>query len=194
MTPAESGSENKHSKKPALLLVDLITDFEFEDGDELLRATLPVAQKIADLRRRAKAAGVPVIYVNDNWGKWKEDFKTMVEDFTKPSAKGAELVSLVKPDAEDFYILKPHRSAFYSTSLMLLLQNLEVKRLIIVGVTTDICIIFSANDAYMRGFELHVPRDCTAAVKPEHHDTALTLIERVLKADTSPSTSVSFDS
>src|SRR5215216_5776408 len=140
MMAAEKGSENKDSKKPALLLIDLITDFEYEDGDELLRATLPAAEKIAELRRKAKAAGAPVIYVNDNWGKWKEDFRTMVQEFTKPTAKAADLVSLVKPDAEDFYILKPHRSAFYSTSLMLLLQNLEVKRLIIAGVTTDICI------------------------------------------------------
>ena len=179
-------------KNSALLLIDLITDFEFDDGDKLMEATLPAAHRIAELKRKVKSAGVPVIYVNDNWGKWKEDFKTIVQHFTKPTAKGADVVSLIKPEPDDFYILKPHRSAFYSTSLTLLLENLEVKKLIITGVTTDICVIFSANDAYMRGFELHVPNDCVAAVTKEHHETALGLIERVLKADISPSTSISF--
>jgi nicotinamidase-related amidase len=181
-------------KNTALLLIDLISSFEFENGDKLLEATIPVAERIAQLRENARAANIPVIYANDNWGKWKEDFKTIVGHFTKPGAKGRDVVSLIQPGADDYYILKPHRSAFYSTSLMLLLENLKVKNLIITGVTTDICVIFSANDAYMRGFNLFVPRDCVAAVEPSHTATAMDLIQRVLKADTSPSTSFSFES
>jgi nicotinamidase-related amidase len=194
MASKRSKAVSLHPDHTALLLIDLITDFEFDDGDKLLKAALPAAKSISALKKKAKSAGVPVVYVNDNWGKWKEDFKTIVRHFTKPSAKGAEVVSLLKPDPDDFYILKPHRSAFYSTSLMLLLKNLGVKKLIITGVTTDICVIFSANDAYMRGFELHVPDDCVAAVTKEHHQTAMSLIERVLKADTSPSSLISFAS
>jgi nicotinamidase-related amidase len=193
MPPKKNSAEINDTKDSALLLLDLITDFEFEDGDELLKATIPAAKRIASLKRKAKVSGIPVVYVNDNWGKWKEDFKTIVSHFAKPSAKGSEVVSQLKPDADDFYILKPHRSAFYSTSLMLLLDSLGVNKLIITGVTTDICVIFSANDAYMRGFEIHVPEDCVAAVCSDHHETAMSLIRRVLKADTSPSTEISFD-
>jgi nicotinamidase-related amidase len=194
MTDSRDTTEAFDPEHSALLLIDLISDFEFEDGAKLYKATLPAARKIAGLKANAKAANVPVIYVNDNWGKWKEDFKTIVRHFTKPTSKGAELVSLIKPDPDDFYILKPHRSAFYSTSLMLLLEKLGVRKLIITGVTTDICIIFSANDAYMRGFDLHVPEDCVAAVSKEHHETAMSLIKRVLKADIAPSDQISFAS
>jgi nicotinamidase-related amidase len=174
-------------------MIDVITDFEFEDGDKLLKQTQPMAIRLAKLRKKAKRAGAAVIYVNDNFGKWQEDFKTIVAQFTQPGSKGREVVDLLKPEPDDYYVLKPHRSAFYSTSLMLLLENLNCRKLIITGVTTDICILFSANDAYMRGFELHVPSDCVAAVKDEYSRQGLSFIKRVLKADTRPSDKLRFD-
>jgi nicotinamidase-related amidase len=178
----------------ALLLLDVITNFEFEDGRELLKRTLPAAKNIARLKQRVKKAGVPVVYVNDNFGKWQEDFKTMSDHFAKPDAKGREVVELLKPNHDDYYVLKPHRSGFYSTSLELLLRDLKAKTLIITGITTDICVLFTANDAYMRGFDLHIPIDCVAAVKPSFSRQAMEFIERVLKADTRKSTDISFRS
>jgi nicotinamidase-related amidase len=186
------GRRRLDPKTTALLLIDVITNFEFEDGDELLRRTLPAARKLARLKARAAKQGVSVIYVNDNFGKWQEDFKTMADHFRRPEAKGREVVSLLAPGREDYYVLKPHRSAFYSTSLELLLRELEAKTLIITGITTDICILFSANDAYMRGFDLHIPRDCVAAVKPSYATEAMHFIERVLKADVRPSSEIEF--
>ena len=181
-----------NSRESALILIDVITNFEFEDGDELLKRTLPIARNLARLKQRAKKAGVPVVYVNDNFGKWQEDFKTMSGHFAKPAAKGHRVVQLLMPDKDDYYVLKPHRSAFYSTTLELLLRDLKAKTLILTGVTTDICILFSANDAYMRGFELHIPSDCVAAVKPAFSKQAMEFIKRVLKADTRKSTEISF--
>ena len=175
-----------------MILIDVITNFEFEDGDELLKRTLPIARNLARLKQRAKKSGVPVVYVNDNFGKWQEDFKTMSGHFAKPAAKGHRVVQLLMPDKDDYYVLKPHRSAFYSTTLELLLRDLKAKTLILTGVTTDICILFSANDAYMRGFELHIPSDCVAAVKPAFSKQAMEFIKRVLKADTRKSTEISF--
>jgi nicotinamidase-related amidase len=133
-----------------------------------------------------------VIYVNDNFGKWQEDFKTMSEHFARSQAKGRQVVQLLQPEPNDYYVLKPHRSAFYSTTLEILLRDLKVKKLIMTGVTTDICVLFSANDAYMRGFELHVPSDCVAAVNTTHSKRTLEFMERVLKADTLPSDKISF--
>jgi nicotinamidase-related amidase len=191
-TRKTSSSKSLSPRSTALILLDLITDFEFEDGDTLLRRTLPAARNIAVLKERAKKAGVPAIYVNDNFGKWQEDFKTMAEHFKRPKAKGREVVDLLRPEPDDYYVLKPHRSAFYSTSLELLLRDLKAKRLIITGITADICVLFTANDAYMRGFELHIPADCVAAVKPAYSKQAMQFIERVLKADVRRSRELSF--
>lgn len=176
----------------ALILLDLITDFKFHDGDALLRRTIPAARNIAALKARAKSSGVPVIYVNDNFGKWQEDFKTMADHFRRPKAKGRKVVELLQPERDDYYVLKPHRSAFYATSLELLLRDLKAKRLIITGITTDICVLFTANDAYMRGFELHIPKNCVAAVKPAYTKQAMEFIERVLKTDTRSSDEIRF--
>ena len=191
-SPKNSRSGTLAPRSTALILLDLVTDFEFHDGDALLRRTIPAARKIASLKTRAKKSGVPVIYVNDNFGKWQEDFKTMADHFGRPEAKGHEVVETLKPGRNDYYVLKPHRSAFYATSLELLLRDLKVKRLIITGITTDICVLFTANDAYMRGFELHIPSDCVAAVKPAYSKQAMEFIERVLKTDTRPSDEIRF--
>ena len=186
------GSGRLASRSTVLILLDVISDFEFEDGNKLLKHTLKIAPNLRDLSNRARSAGVPVIYVNDNFGKWQEDFKTMSEHFIRTEVKGHRVVEMLRPMAEDYYVLKPHRSAFYSTTLELLLRDLKAKTLIVTGVTTDICVLFTANDAYMRGFDLYVPSDCVAAVKPTHTKQALEFIERVLKADTRRSGSISF--
>jgi nicotinamidase-related amidase len=169
-----------------LLIIDMISDFGFEDGEELYRSALPAARSLAEFKKRARASGVPVVYVNDNYGKWRDDFKAMI-GFARASEKGRAIVDLLHPDEDDYFVLKPRHSAFYSTALEVLLGYFEAKRLVLTGVTTDICILFSANDAYMRGFELLVPSDCVAAVTPGQNEYALSYIERVLKADTSAS-------
>ena len=180
------------ASKTALILLDVISNFDFEDGDALLRQTLRAAPHLARLAERARKSGVPVVYVNDNFGKWQEDFKTMAQHFMRPAAKGHQVVKQLQPDRKDYYVLKPHRSAFYSTTLELLLRDLKVRTLIITGITTDICVMFTANDAYMRGFDLYVPSDCVAAVKPSHTKQALSFIDRVLKADTRKSSEITF--
>ena len=175
-----------------LILLDVISDFKFEDGDALLKRTSTAARNLKRLKARAKNAGVPVIYVNDNFGKWQEDFKTMSDHFMRAEAKGREVVEMLQPEKDDYYVLKPHRSGFYSTTLELLLRDLKAKKLIITGITADICVLFTANDAYMRGFDLYIPSDCVAAVKPAYSRQAMQFIERVLKADTRKSTEITF--
>ena len=94
----------------------------------------------------------------------------------------------IRPAENDLYVLKPQRSGFYETPLAVLLESMEISSLILAGVTTDICVLFTAHDAYMRGFSLAVPSDCTAAVEKHYKDHALELIERVTEADVRPST------
>jgi len=181
----DGNAPDKHSV--ALLLIDVISDFDFPDGSQLLENTLLIAQNIAALKKKAKSAGIPVIYVNDNFGKWQSDFKKLLKHCQSKTPKGSKIAAMLAPDEKDYFILKPKHSGFYSTTLDLLLKHFNSKKLILTGLSTDICVLFTASDAYLRDYKIIVPRDCVAAVEAEEHEHALKYIERVLYADTRPS-------
>ena len=176
---------NAPDKSPvALLIIDMINDLEFAEGDQILPAALEVARRIADLRQRCRAAKVPVIYVNDNFGRWRSDFGAQVAHCLNDGVRGEPLAKLLQPDDDDYFVLKPKHSGFYSTSLAILLNYLQAKTLIITGLAGNICVLFTANDAYQRDFKLLVPRDCTASNTTADNEEALSQMEHVLKADT----------
>jgi nicotinamidase-related amidase len=172
----------------ALVLVDVINDMEFPGGDRLAEHALPAAERIAELKRKARELGIPVIYCNDNFGRWRSDFHEVVEHCLGDGVRGAPIVRLLKPDHDDYFVLKPKHSAFYSTTLDTLLDYLGARRLIFCGFSGDICVLFTAGDAYMRDFHLHVPSDCSASINPEENHRALAYMRKNLKADTTPST------
>jgi nicotinamidase-related amidase len=178
----------------ALLIIDVINAFDFPDGDQLLRFALPMAERIAALKRRAREAGVPAIYVNDNFGKWRSDFHSQVEHCLAEGSKGRRVVELLKPGEDDYFVLKPKHSGFFSTSLGTLLEYLRTKTVILTGVTADICVLFTANEAYMRDYNLFVPSDCVAAVAEEDKAYALRQMAKVLKADIGPSSELDLKS
>jgi nicotinamidase-related amidase len=178
------------SAKTALVLIDVINDLEFDGGEDLLRYALPMAERLAAFKRRAKEAGIPVIYANDNFGRWRSDFPKLVRDCLEPGVRGRTLVALLQPEEDDYFILKPRHSAFYQTNLDILLKYLGVETLILTGVAGDFCVLFTANDAYMREFRVIVPADCIASEDPSYNRQALSLIERVLKGDIRPSTEI----
>jgi nicotinamidase-related amidase len=167
----------------ALLLIDVINDLEFEGSEALVPQVVPMARRIAELKQRAKEAGIPVIYVNDNFGRWKSDFRRVVEHCLHDGVKGEELVRILQPDEDDYFVLKPKHSAFYATTLDMLLTYLGARTLIFTGIAGNICILFSANDAYMRDYHLFVPADCTVSNTARENDHALEEIRTVLKAD-----------
>ena len=131
----------------ALLMIDVINDLEFYEGEALLQSALPMAERLADLKNYFRQSGLPVIYANDNFGKWKSDFRTQVQHCLQDSVRGQPVVKLLQPAEEDYFVLKPKHSAFYATTLDVLLNHLFVKRLIITGMATDICVLFTGNDA-----------------------------------------------
>jgi nicotinamidase-related amidase len=180
-------NEDLHGSAPdksgaALLLIDVINDFDFPEGDQLLRLALPVGKNIARLKRDAKAAGIPAIYVNDNFGRWRSDFKTIVTHCREEGC-GKEFVELLLPDEDDYFVLKPKHSGFYSTSLSLLLTHLTAKNLIVTGIAGNNCVLVTANDAYMRDFKLFVPADCVVSNTDEENQAALKQMQNILKAD-----------
>ena len=168
----------------ALLLIDVINDFDFPEGEQLLHLALPVGRKIAALKQRARAAGIPSIYVNDNFGRWQSDFKKIVAHCSGPHAKGKEFVEMLVPDDDDYFVLKPKHSGFFSTTLDLLLTHLTAKNLILTGIAGNNCVLFTANDAYMRDYKIFIPSDCVVSNTEEENQHALTQMETVLKADT----------
>jgi nicotinamidase-related amidase len=174
----------------ALILIDLINDFEFDGADPMFNNTLAIAQPIAKLKKNAKAAGIPVIYVNDNFGKWQSDFRKLVDHCVEDNVKGKPIAQLLRPDEQDYFVLKPKHSAFYSTSLELLLRYLKANTLILTGIAGNICVLFSASDGYMRDFNLLVPQDCIASETEADNQHALAYMSKVLKADTRPSTEI----
>jgi len=186
-------NEDLHGNAPdsapvALVLVDMINDLEFEGGAELEEAAIAAAERIAALKRKAKALRIPVIYANDNFGRWRSDFREVVEHVLGDGVRGRRLAELLRPERDDYFVLKPKHSAFYATTLDTLLDYLGPRRLIVTGITGDVCVLFTASDAHMRDFHLHVPADCVASIAPEHTRDALEYMERVLRVDTTPST------
>jgi nicotinamidase-related amidase len=195
MAPAKN--EDLHGNVPdkaavALLLIDVINDLEFDSGEDLLKRALPAARRLAQLKRRAKEARIPVIYVNDNFGRWQSDFKKLLQHCLDEDVCGKPIAELLKPEEDDYFVLKPKHSGFFSTTLDILLDYLQVKTLIITGLTGDICVLFTASDAYMRDFNLIIPEDCVASADPEENEHALEHMRRVLKADTRPSAEIDF--
>lgn len=194
-TPPEDHDANgsfPHASKVALVLIDWINDLEFEGGEVLLEYAVPVADRVAALKRRAKDAGVPVIYANDNFGQWRSDFRSVVDHVLQDGVRGRPLAERLAPDEDDYFVLKPKNSAFYHSTLETLLHHLGADTLILTGVAGDICVFFTANDAYLRDFRLLVPSDCSASQNPDENDHALAYMRRVLDADTRPSTQIDF--
>jgi len=190
-------NDNLHGSAPdshpvALLLVDVINPLDFPEAEEFLRHALPAAEKIATLKRRAVKEGVPVIYANDNFGRWRSDLAAVVRRCLEPDCKGKPLCEALRPGEKDYFVLKPKHSAFYSTTLDVLLRALSTRSLVICGFAANICVLFTANDSYMREFQIIVPSDCVASNTSEASKRALAEMEKVLKAEIGPSADVDF--
>jgi nicotinamidase-related amidase len=167
-------------KKTVVILVDVINAFDFPGCEGLVRAASRAAPKIEALAARARAARVPVVYVNDNFGRWRSDFASTVESCMAPNQPGRHVTARLRPSDTDYFVLKPQHSGFYCTTLEPLLRHLGAESLVLTGFATNLCVLFTANDAYMRGYRLIVPADCTASntsalthAALEHMSTAL---------------------
>jgi nicotinamidase-related amidase len=176
----------------ALLLIDVINDLDFPEGRRLLRRALPMARRLKDLAVRARAAGVPVIWVNDNFGRWRSDARGLIAYCARPQSLGHSIVERIAPDDRDYFVVKPKHSGFFNTSLDLLLDDLRVRTVVITGMATDVCVLFTANDAYMHDYRLVVVADCVASSKLASHRHALALMRTALKAEVAKAAAIDF--
>jgi nicotinamidase-related amidase len=194
--PRSSGkTRDLHGSAPdecrvALLVIDMINAFDFEGAEAMLPRALAAARAVSSLKQRARQANVPVVYVNDNFGRWRSDFHEVLEHCLR--SPGRHIAGLLRPDRDDYFVLKPKHSGFQYTTLDVLLEHLGCERLILTGVAGNFCVLFTAHDAYMREFHLVVPSDCIASATEDDDRAALEHMAKVTKADTRPSAELDF--
>lgn len=170
--------------KTALLIIDMINNLDFPDGKKLLKKSIPAARNILRLKNKFHSQKLPVIYVNDNFGKWRASWQDVYKICSSEGSTGIELAKMLKPDERDYFILKPKHSGFYSTNLEVLLAELKVNKLIITGIAGNICVLFTANDAHMRGYQIHVPRNCIASNTTKLNNYVVTQLTDVFGINT----------
>jgi nicotinamidase-related amidase len=168
--------------RAAVLALDLISDFDFPDGPAVRRALAPRIKSIVRLMETARHHGAPVIYANDNLGRWRSDAPTLIQHCLEPHRPGAALVKAIVPDARDLIVLKPRHSAFYGTALEARLEDLRADTLIITGVSAESCVWMTACDAHTRGFQLVIPADTMAGASAPALRRTLTSLKEVLSA------------
>jgi len=176
----------------ALLLIDVINDLAFEGSEALVEQAESMATRLAALKRRATAAGVPAIYINDNFGQWRSDFRQTVAHCTKRTSPGRLVSQRLRPTSRDYFVLKPKHSGFFDTTLDTLLKALRIRRVLLAGIAGNICVLFTANDAYMREFKIYVPPDCIVSNTPTDNEQALQQIQTVMKGTLATSTQFRF--
>jgi len=177
---AARGKKHKAAARAgdALLIIDTINDLEFPGGENVLPWAMKLADHLSRFASRARRSGIPIIYVNDNFGHWRSSFEEVYAHCSRPSARGKEVAKKLKPVKSDYFILKPRHSAFFATSLVPLLEDLKIKRLILAGIATILCVLFTAHDAHMHQYPLIVLSDCCAAESDFDHNIALGQLKR----------------
>ena len=176
----------------ALLLIDVINDLAFEGSAALVAQAETMAARLSALKRRCAAAGMPTIYINDNFGQWRSDFRKTVAHCTARSSPGRRVSQRLKPTARDYFVLKPKHSGFFDTTLDTLLEALRIRRVILTGIAGNICVLFTANDAYMRDLRIFAPADCIVSNTAADNDYALRQIRTVLKGQIAESMQLAF--
>lgn len=168
----------------AVLFVDVINDFDFDGGENLLKHTDEILPNMKKLRDFAKKNNLPTIYINDHYGLWQADFNKIIDRCKNERSK--QVIDTLKPDKNDYFIIKPQHSAFFQTPLQSLLNELNKTHLMMAGIAGDICILFTAKDAYMYDFDMHIPENCMASEEKEGSEYALYLMRTVMKANIEP--------
>ncbi|MEH7306382.1 isochorismatase family cysteine hydrolase [Neobacillus drentensis] len=172
--------------RPALIIIDMINHFDFSHGPILASKAYRIAGPIKNLKNQFNKNHLPVIFINDHYRLWQADLQKIIDlcrnEYSQP------IFDQLLPGEKDLFLIKPKHSAFFGTALNTLLHQLKVNTLILTGIAGNICVLFTANDAYMREYELFVPNDCIASADDGDNQYALTMMANVLKAKIDPST------
>jgi nicotinamidase-related amidase len=183
-------ADTEDPKAPsALIVVDMISPYDFPDAEEVVRRAQEPVQRMAELVERARSEGTKVIWANDNYG----DFNSSSEELVQRALEGEhpELVEPLRPGDDDAFVIKLRHSAFYTTPLEYLLATQELGRIVLVGQVTEQCILYTAHDAYLRNFRVAVASDAVVGIDDELSAAALKMMERNIGADVEPARDIS---
>lgn len=172
--------------RPALIIIDMINNFDFSHGPILAKKAAQIASPIKNLKDQFNQNKLPVIFINDHYNLWQADLHKIIDLCRNEYSQAVFEVLL--PEENDLFLIKPKHSAFYGTALNTLLHQLKVNTLILTGIAGNICVLFTANDAYMREYDLLIPKDCIASADDNDNLYALTMMKNVLKAKIEAST------
>src|SRR3954470_16771031 len=170
--------------KTALVITDMLNPYDHEDAGPLAESVREKLPCIVRLLADARAAGeddVMVIYANDNQDYWEAGRQELIERALE--GEHPELVEPIAPRDPVPFLAKGRHSAFYQTALDHLLSQAEIERLVLSGQVTEQCILYSALDAYIRGYEMVVPPDAVAHINPIFAEAALKMMESNMHAE-----------
>jgi nicotinamidase-related amidase len=168
----------------ATIIIDMLNPYDHEDSEALAEQVRTRIDPIRELIDASREADFEVVYVNDNFG----DFTATSKDIGEAAMSGChpELVEPILPPKGALFVQKVRHSAFYSTSLDHLLREHDIETVVLAGQVTEQCILYSALDAYVRGFSVRVPSDAVAPIDPGLGDAALQMMERNMSAKVVP--------
>ncbi|SOD62929.1 Nicotinamidase-related amidase [Streptomyces zhaozhouensis] len=175
----------------ALVVIDMINTYDHPDAEPLMASVRRALPAMVGLIDRARRAGVPVLYVNDNFGRWRSHHGELIDRAL--DGPHADLVTPVRPDDDSLFVVKARHSIFYQTPLDHLLSELGVSRLVLCGQVTEQCVLYSALDAHIRHLEVAVPRDAVAHIHPGLAEAALEMMERNMGAEVADARALSCD-
>ncbi|MCX5588809.1 isochorismatase family cysteine hydrolase [Streptomyces erythrochromogenes] len=161
--------------KTALVIIDMLNTYDHQDADELVPSVEQALPSVVRLLEEARRRGLPVIYANDNFGKWRSHHGEILQ--AALAGPRADLVEPVRPDADSYFIVKARHSAFYETPLAYLLGTLGVSHLVLCGQVTEQCVLYSALDAHIRHLRVTIARDAVAHIHADLAGAALSMME-----------------
>jgi nicotinamidase-related amidase len=166
--------------RAALVVIDMLNPYEHEDADKLMRSVADVVPVLAELIEEARRSDTFTVYVNDNFGDWSAGRREISEHALRGAAP--ELIEPIVPREGMPFVVKARHSCFYQTQLEYLLRQEGIERLIMTGQVTEQCVLYSALDAYVRHFEVVVPRDAVAPIEEDLAQAALRMMEENMRA------------
>jgi len=169
------------SNKEALLVIDMLNDFVLEGAPLEVPSTRTILPELRKEIEKARREGIPVIYICDSHDKDDREFKKMGwPAHAVKGTKGAEVVEGLKPMEGERVIEKKTYSGFYNTELDDTLKGLGVRSIKLTGCVTNICVLFTASDGVLRGYDVKVLENCVAWINKDDHEFALRLMKNVL--------------
>lgn len=166
----------------ALLIIDMLNPYDHEDAEPLAESVREKLPCIVELRDRARGSDDTLtVYVNDNYDAWEMGRQELVERAL--DGRNPDLVEPIAPREPVPFVAKGRHSIFYQTAVDHLLRANGVQRVVLTGQVTEQCILYSALDAYIRGYDITVPPDAVAHIDPELAKAALAMMETNMHAD-----------